>query len=248
MNKQIGFSNQIQTGGVTSGMLCTAFNLQKMQGYGSISLRYIDYGKMQETLENGTVVGNFTPSDFILSTGYGRKIKERLSIGLQASLLYSQYSSYYSLGIGVDFAASYENKEKKTLFTLLVKNVGSQVKGFISASNSMLPAEIQLAFSHKLAHAPFRFSYLAHHLNTWDISYQTPSGSGKIDPLTGDSIKVIRANTFQKIALHFTPQVELLLSKSFHIRMAFDYNRREQFILANRPAMAGFSFGVGIMD
>lgn len=246
MHKQIGFTHQIQTGGVNIGMLCTAKNLTKIPGIGSLSLRYLDYGKMKETLENGTVVGDFTPADFILSAGYGRKVKERLSIGLQANLLYSQYASYFSLGVGIDFAASYENKEKQHLVTLVVKNVGSQFKGFVKNSNTMLPAEIQLAFSHKLAHAPIRFSYLAHHLNYWDITYQTPLNSGKIDPLTGDSIKVTRANFLQKIGHHLTPQIEFLLSKNLHLRMAFDYHRREEYKLTNRPAMAGFSFGVGM--
>jgi hypothetical protein len=246
MNNQIGFSHQLQTGGVNSGMLCTSRNLVKIQGFGSLSLRYIDYGKMQETLENGTVIGKFTPADFIVSAGYGRKIKERLSIGLQASLLYSQYSSFFSLGVGVDIAATYINKEKQTLLTLVVKNIGTQFKGFVSKSNTMLPTEIQMAFSHKLSHAPFRFSYLAHHLNYWDISYQNPSNSGKVDPLTGDSIKVIQANIFQKIAHHFTPQIEFLLSKNLHLRLAFDYHRREEYKLTNRPAMAGFSFGIGM--
>jgi hypothetical protein len=246
MHKQIGFTHQIQTGGVNSGMLCSAKNLVKTPGFASLSLRYVDYGKMKETLENGTVIGDFTPADFIVSTGYGRKIRERINIGVQASLLYSQYASYYSLGLGVDFAATYENKDNQTLFTLLVKNVGSQFKGFISNSKTMLPAEIQMAFSHKLAHAPIRFSYLAHHLNYWDISYQSQSNSGKIDPLTGDSIKIVNANTIQKIAHHFTPQVEFLLSKNLHIRLAFDYHRREEYKLINRPAMAGFSFGLGM--
>ena len=246
MHKQIGFSHQIQTGGVNYGMLCAAKNLTKIQGVGSLSLRYVNYGSMKETLENGTIIGDFTPADFIISAGYGRKIKDRLSIGVQASLLYAQYASYYSLGVGVDFAATYENKEKQTLLTLLVKNVGSQFKGFVSKSNTMLPAEIQMAFTHKLAHAPIRFSYLAHHLNYWDLSYQTPNNSGKIDPLTGDSIQVIRANAFQKIAHHFTPQIEFLFSKNLHFRMAFDYHRREEFKLTNRPAMAGFSFGLGM--
>ena len=132
------------------------------------------------------------------------------------------------------------------MVTLVVKNVGSQFKGFISNSNSILPTEIQMAFSHKLAHAPFRFSYLAHHLNSWDISYQTPNNTGKIDPLTGDSIKVIRANALQKIGHHFTPQIEFLVSKNLHFRMAFDYHRREEYKLTNRPAMAGFSFGIGM--
>ena len=246
MHNQIGFSQQIQTGGVNFGMLCTAKTLTKIQGVGSASLRYANYGSMKETLENGTIIGDFTPADFIVSAGYGRKIKDRLFVGLQTSLLYAQYASFFSLGVGVDFAATYENKEKQTLVTLLVKNVGTQFKGFVKKSNTMLPAEIQLAFTHKLAHAPIRFSYLAHHLNYWDLSYQTPMNIGKIDPLTGDSIQVVRANTLQKIAHHFTPQIEFLFSKNFHLRMAFDYHRREEFKLPNRPAMAGFSFGVGM--
>lgn len=246
MHKQIGFTHQIQTGGVNTGMLCTAKNLTKIPGFGSLSLRYVNYGKMKETLENGTIIGDYTPADFILSAGYGRKIKERLSIGVQASLLYAQYSSFFSLGFGVDFAATYENKEKQQLLTLVVKNVGSQFKGFVENSKAMLPAEIQMAFSHKLAHAPIRFTYLAHHLNYWDVTYQTPLNTGKIDPLTGDSIQVNRANVLQKIGHHFTPQVEFLLSKNLHLRMAFDYHRREEYKLTNRPAMAGFSFGIGM--
>jgi len=103
-----------------------------------------------------------------------------------------------------------------------------------------------MAFSYKLNHAPFRFSLLAHHLNKWDITYNDPNLKPTIDQLTGDTIPVKYAGFGEKLARHFTYQVEILISKNIHLRGGFDYHRRQEMKLEERPGMAGFTMGLGL--
>ena len=246
MLKKISFNQLFQTGGVQNGMLLYTRNAPKIKSIQNISLRYVDYGKNIETNEFGETIGSFTPLDFILSSGFGRAVNKHLSFGTQINFLYSQYSNLNSLGISIDFGAHYTLQDTTQSFSLILKNAGYQLKGFTNNRTYALPTEIQFAFSHKLKHAPFRFSYLFHHLNKWDLSYFDPTIKGSIDPLTGDSILPKQANFIQKTALHFTPQVELLISKNIHLRFAFDYFRRYHMAITNRPGISGFSFGLGM--
>ena len=245
MHNKWGINQVFQTGGINSGMLVTAKHFTKYNITQSYSLRYVDYGKMNQTSETGEIIGSFIPADFILSSGFGKQLNERFNIGMQFNLLYSQYSQYASLGGSFDFGGSYEIKDKKIVTTLLVKNIGYQFINFLNQPKHPLPTEIQFAYSHTLSHAPIRFSYLIHHLNRWDLSYNDPNISSTIDPLTGDSIFQKKANLAQKLFHHFTPQIEILMSKNLHFRFAFDYHRRNELLVENRPGLAGFSFGFG---
>lgn len=245
MHNKWGFSQLFQGGGVQAGMISVAKDCSKLNGTYATSLRFVNYGSMDETTITGEVIGKIHPMDFIISAGFGKALNKQLRLGGQANLLYSQYAKYASLGGTIDFGAYYENEEKKQSATIMVRNIGSQFVSFIGKEKTPTPTEILMSFSHKLSHAPIRFTYLAHHLNRWDLSYNDPSIKGSIDPLTGDSILPKKSNTFQKVMHHFTPQIEILLSKNLHFRFAFDYHRRNELMVENRPGIAGFSFGVG---
>src|SRR5690554_7802460 len=85
-----------------------------------------------------------------------------------------------------------------------------------------------LGVSHKLEHAPFRFSIVAHHLNTWDLSYNDPNAKPTTDPLTGELVPVEKAGFGEKLGRHFIFQVETLIGKAVRVRAAFDYNQRRE--------------------
>ena len=245
-NKQWSINQLLLPNGTKAGMLCFSTQVKRFGISTSGAIRYISYGQLKETTENGTVIGTINPSDYILTSGFGKVINPRFSVGLNTHILYAQYGNYNSIGLGVDFSASFDNPEKLFLATILLKNIGYQVKGFIPSSNRMLPTELQIAISKKLEHAPFRFSFLFHHLNTWDISYFDPLKKATYDPFSRDSIQVPKANTIEKIIHHITPQAELLLSANFHFRIAFSYYSRQSFKLQNRPGLSGFTFGIGM--
>ena len=245
MNKSMGINQALLAGGINYGMFTYARDLKKIGTFAG-HLRYIDYGKMERTDVNGAKLGNFTPSEYILGAGLGRQLNPELSIGANVNLIYSQLESYNSFGASLDLAGTYTNEKHNLLVTALVKNAGVQFKSYISKSRAPLPAEFQMAISHKLEHAPFRFSILAHHLNTWNIAYIDPNLKPTIDALTGDTIAVKYPGFGSKLFQHFTFQTEILLGKSLHVRGAFDYHKRQEMKLDNRPGAAGFSFGIGM--
>ncbi len=245
MHNTMGVNQALLAGGITYGMVSYAKQFDKI-GTTAAHLRYVNYGRMDRRDVNGELLGTFTPAEFILGAGIGKQLNPLISVGANLNLIYSQLDTYNAFGASIDLAGTYELEEANLLVTALVKNAGMQFKGYTSKNRAPLPAEFQMAIAHKLKHAPFRFSLLAHHLNTWDLTYKDPSLKPTIDPLTGDTIPVKLPGFGEKLGRHFTYQLEVLVSKNIHLRTAFDYHRRQELKLESRPGMAGFSFGVGL--
>lgn len=246
MTGTISLSQSLMTGGVNIGMAAYGFDVNKL-GTFSTYIKYVNYGKFDRTAVNGTYEGTFRPFEMVVGTGLGHQLNERLSVGGNVNLIFSQLEAYTSVGASVDFAGTYYNEDKQFLVTAMAKHVGVQFKSFANNGNrGSLPTEIQAAVSYKLAHAPFRLSLLAHHLNKWDLTYNDPTLKPTIDALTGDTIPVPRAGFGEKLARHFSYQIEAPISEKFHLRVGFDYHRRKSLALEQRPGAAGFSFGTGL--
>lgn len=246
MNKHTGFNQAFLAGGINYGMVTHGFNVDKigtMSGY----LKYVNYGTFERTDVNGTSQGTFSPIDIVLGSGFGRQLNPRISIGVNLNMIYSQLESYSSYGAGIDLAGTFYNEKKEFLVTAMVKNAGIQFNTYSENSqHKPLPSEFQLAAAYKLPHAPFRISILAHHLNKWDLTYNDPTLTPTIDPLSGDTIPVPKANFVEKLTRHFTFQVETIISKNIHLRTGFDYHRRKELALNQRPGIAGASIGLGL--
>lgn len=245
MHQHVGFNQALHASGINYGMVSYARNFGESIT-GAASLRYIAYGKQDRRDETGTKLGTFSPGEFIFGVGAAKQLNPQISVGANFNFIYSQLESYSALGASIDLAGTYELESANLLVTALVKNAGFQFKGYTSKNRAPLPAEFQLAIAHKLKHAPFRFSLLMHHLNTWDITYVDPNAKPKVDPLTGDTIAIKLPGFGKKLAEHFTYQVEILISKNIHVRTAFDYHRRQEMKVVGRPGLSGFSFGVGL--
>lgn len=244
MNRGFGFNQALLAGGINYGMLTYARDIKNV-GTGGASIRYVNYGRMDRRDETGALIGSFSPAEFIFGAGLGRQLNPQISVGANLNLIYSQLESYNSLGAAIDLAGSYELEKANLFVTAVVKNAGFQFKSYTKKNRAPLPAEFQLAVAHKLMHAPFRFTVLMHHLNTWDLTYNDPNLRPTIDPLTGDTVPVKSAGTAEKIFRHLTFQTEILFSKNFHFRAAFDYHRRQEMRVEQRTALSGFSFGAG---
>lgn len=236
-------SQALMAGGINIGGLNYAHQFGKLTG--AAHFRYVSYGKMQRTDINGADLGTFSPGDFILGVSVGKSINERMHIGATLNTIYSQLDSYVAFGNSLDIGGCYTDDDKRLVISGVVRNLGIQWKGY-NGTRSDLPLEIQLGISHKLRHAPFRFSLLGQHLQKWDLTYNDPNARDKIDPLTGEIIAVKKAGFVEKLSRHFVVQTELLLGQKLHLRVAFDYHRRQELKVVQRPGLAGFSFGVGM--
>ncbi len=246
MNHFVAVNQALLSGGINYGMFAFAKNIDSVYNVAA-NIRYVNYGQMVQRDEAGNEIGKFTPGEYIIGVGGSKQLDKRISVGTNVNLLYSQLASYSSLGLSFDLAGCYFNEEKRFLVTALVKNVGVQLLHYTSKNKELLPIEMQMAISYKVAHAPFRFSLLVHHLNQWDLTYFDSSLSASTNPLTGEVTEVKPAGFSEKLGRHFTYQCELLMTENFHLRLAYDYNRRQELKLVQRPGMAGFSFGVGMV-
>ena len=245
MGNTISFNSSLLAGGINYGMLSYGVDTKKL-GTIATYIKYVNYGKFQRTAVNGINEGTFNPFEMIAGGAIGYSLSPRMTIGVDLNFIYSQLESYNSFGGSVDFAGTYNDKDKGFLVTILAKNIGYQFKSYVKDSRAPLPVELQLAASYKVKHAPFRLSILGHHLNKWDITYQDPNLQPTIDPLSGDTIPVKRPGFMEKLAHHFTYQLEVLITKNIDFRIGFDYHRRKELALESRPGISGFSVGAGV--
>lgn len=243
MHKHLGFNQSIMASGVNTGMLAYAHTFGKTTGM--MNFRYASYGKMRRTDETGLDLGTFSPGDFILGVSAQRFFNKRMAIGATFNLLYSQLDSYTAFGTSVDIAGLYYDSTRNINVVGVVKNLGVQWKSYNDTRNK-LPLEVQLGFSYKIKHAPFRFSIVAQHLQKWNIAYNDPNAKPRVDPISGDTIKADKSGFFDKLGRHLKLQVEILIGKKIRISTAFDYHRRKELAIPGRGGVAGFSFGAGL--
>ena len=245
MHNSIGFNQALHAGGINHGMISYGRHFEG-KGTGAAHLRYVAYGQMDRTDETGQTIGTFSAGDFVLGGSFARRLNPRISVGATFNIIWSQLESYSSLGLGLDLGGIYISKNERTTVSAVIRNAGVQLTTYTEKNRAPLPAQAMMGISHKLEHAPFRVSLVAHHLNQWDLTYNDPTLEPTIDPLTGEEIPVPVAGFGEKLARHFLFQVEVLAGETLRIRGAFDYHQRRQMLVQNRPGMGGFSFGAGL--
>jgi hypothetical protein len=244
MNKTISISQSLLAVSINTGMFNYAFKTKF--GLFAPSVRYVSYGTFTRTNEYGIDEGKFHPFEAIIGSAYSRQLNPRISVGANLNLLFSQLETYNSWGMSFDLAGTYQSKDSLFTATALVKNIGYQFKNYNGKEKDPLPTDFQLGVSYKIKHAPFRFSILAHHLNKWDLTYRDPNLKETKDPLTGEVIPVKYASWGEKLARHFTYQIEIVFPKALQIYFAFDYHRRQEMKMASRPGLSGFSTGINL--
>jgi hypothetical protein len=217
----------------------------------ALGVQYVDYGTFKETTEYNEIIGDFTAKDISMSLIYSRMIAEGLYAGAALKPVYSVVSltegSYMSYGAAVDLGLSYQHPGQLFYAGLVLRNMGTQFKGYYSDENGQhiepLPFDIQLGVSHKLEHAPFRFSFTFHNLHDWDLRYINNKNSmleyDRVD--VTDEIPVI-----DNIFRHAIIGVEFLPGKNLYIAASYNHRRHQELKMDGFKSMAGFSFGGGI--
>lgn len=208
----------------------------------AFGVQYWNYGTFLQTNVSGDILGEFTANDVALSAYHSRKLSDKLTLGATVRGVASFFPQSQSAGLGVDIGAYYQTEEENWTFGMVVRNIGYQ---FLSYTNTRerFPFEVQLGASKRIAKAPFRLHFLAHNLQTWDLTYQDES-TQELDPITGEPIDPLF--TFDKLLRHFSGGISFEPSKSFQMRFGYHHQRRQSLAVENRGGFAGFSLGAGI--
>ena len=210
------------------------------------SLLFISHGSMDQYDALGNNIGNFNAGEYALALGASYKVDSLWTVGINQKTFYANIAEYNSLALAFDFAATYNKKSKGFTAAFLFRNIGTQLKSFVPGSREKLPFEFQIGITKKPKYAPIRFSLVAENLQQWDLSYVNPNEANAVDPLTGELVNERRFEFGDLLMRHIVMGAEFLLGENIQIRGSYNYRRRQELGLTDRPGMSGFSFGMGL--
>jgi hypothetical protein len=209
------------------------------------SVQFVSYGKQSQRDETGLETGEFSAGDYAFIAGASKRIDSLFSIGVNAKFLYGTIGGFSSSGAAMDIAGSYLQPKRKLGMAMVIRNLGYQFNYFSENLREKLPLDIQVGITKELKYAPLRFNLTANNLQRWDLRPEEDEQESEVDPITGE---VIETNDFvfgDLLMRHITVGAEILVSSNMQLRFGYNYKRRQEMKLEERPGTAGFSWGFG---
>ncbi len=228
---------------INFGTFSYAHHLKHIGTFG-VGLQYMNGGEFTEADQNGYTYGTFGASEIALNLSYAKSFDSTIYIGATLKPVYSQLQNHHSLGLVMDVGVSYTSSDKLFTASILLKNMGGQITPYIDETGSV-PFDLQAGISSKLAHAPFRFSMVVHHLHQPRLSYNY---TNQAEPTNTDLVEEEQEdlNIFQETMNHLILGIEFVPTKSFFLRAGVNGMRFQELKLDDKPAMVGFSWGFGL--
>lgn len=243
MHKQVNTSFNSFLAGIRNYSLSTAWHLADAETNLGIGTNFFDYGTLAQTDAAGNVLGSFRPTDYVVQVMASKKYHERFFYGITAKYIHSGYAQYRSSGIAVDVGVAYYDSANKLQVSVVAKNMGTQLRTYDGSNRKEeLPFDLQAGITKRLKDAPFQFSLTAHHLQTFNISYNDTSFRAAEGELNYTGV-----SGFQKIASHFVLSAEIFLNEKLEIMTGYNFQRRQDLNVYNvSNNLSGFTFGVGL--
>ena len=230
----------------------------KNKGTAAFSMQAFNYGKFVGYDELGNKTSTFRASDYSMNLNFAKPLADSMfNVGLCLKTIISQYDIYKSFGNVLDFGVTYHNKKNFTA-SLVAKNIGFIWKQYNNAAPYQgLPYTVQLGFSYKPSKAPFRFFMVYDQLLKWNLKYVSPVDTTGKNSSFGTSETQKDSTGFQKFGQRFGSQAgnfmrhliigtEIVLSKNFNLRFAYNFRRQREMTLPDRRGVNGLSFGFGL--
>lgn len=219
---------------------------QHREGIGSFAagMHYVDYGTFTGTDELGEETGTFRAAEYALNLVYARNfLDSTLTAGINLKPVFSGFEQYTSWGLALDLGINYFIPRTLTSLGFVTKNLGTQLSTYAS-TREKLPFEMQFGITQGLAHAPFRFSVIYQNLERWDLTYETGGEDG--NDVFGTEVQQGKFDVFgDQLMRHLVFGIEFLLGENFHLDLGYNYKRRQEMKITEKPGMVGFSWGFG---
>jgi len=190
------------------------------RGTWALGAQMLDYGKMDETDEQGSVVGSFSAKDLNFQTSYSYMLSDYWSGAITAKVLISNYANYSSTALGADLALNYFDEAHGFSFSAVGRNLGGQVKSlYDDGVKESMPFNLAFGLSKDFANAPLRVSLTADDVTHWD------------------DVKFIQ---------HFVLGMDILPSSNTWVALGYNFRRAHEMKVADKSNWAGFSLGAGL--
>lgn len=211
-------------------------------GAWAVGLQYYGYGEITEADAGGIVTGSFSPKDVSFSGTYSHDITDRLRGGATVKMLYSSYAEYTAFAIATDLGINYYDAERDLSLSVVVANLGGQVKRFDRAYDR-LPVDLRLGWTQSFGSLPVRFSVTAWNLTQWKMPYyKVDSNTDNSTPSEPELKESFGSNLFR----HLIFAADFVPSEKFHIGIGYNYKTRTDMSTYSRSFLSGFSIGAGL--
>lgn len=206
-------------------------------------INHLGYGNMVRADESGRITGDFTASESVFFLGFSRALSPRFSAGITLKPVISTIDHFNSWGLAVDAGIHYNHPGGRFHASALLRNAGRQVRAYNSASTKTLNPDLQIGFSTRLQHAPFRFSVTARNLLSNTLNYSIPENDYGINITQPESAD---AGFASRLLRHFVFGVEFLPSDHFFVAGGLNVQRRHELKVDSKVSTVGYSWGFGL--
>ena len=245
MHKSISVNHNFHLADISYGSAAFGYSVEKLGITTMLGIAYLSYGDFTRADEIGNISGTFIGKETAIVLGAAKKWNERMSAGVNMKFANSRLDSYSSSGLGIDVGLTYENPEKSTFTTIVIRNIGVQFSSFNEERESF-PLDVQIGTSKRLKYLPLRLSFILHDLQDWNLrSDGLDDDPIFIDQAPGESGTFSRG--FDNFFHHVIISGEFLIGKNEVVRLRFGYNhqlKKELSVSAFR-SLNGFSVGFG---
>ncbi len=239
MDDQLSMNFSSYIAGIKYGYLAYSHDLGKW-GTPVIGMQYINYGSFIEADEYGDILGNFTAAEYSLNLSYSYALDSLISIGATVRPIYSVLERYTSWGIASDFGIHYRSANNQFAFTLVARNLGTQLTTYATPNREKLAFEILSGINYKLKHAPLRLHLTARNLQQFNLRPATEALADGASPIQ-------RSGHNATLALdHLVAGVEFIPGDLLAIRIGYNFLRRTELRMVDYGGATGFSFGAGV--
>jgi hypothetical protein len=249
MSGRLTFQHNFFLTDVQTGYVAGAWHLPKTGGFtvhGAV--QYMNYGEIKRADEFGDVTGTINAGETAITLGGARPLTERISLGLNLRAGFSTLDTYKASALASDVGLMYADTVHNLTVGMTVRNLGTQMNAY-GAVRESLPFDVQVGFTKRLRHLPFRFGVMAHHLHQWDIRYDDPNAEEEeFLSFDGEENTDNKGNAgIDNLFRHLVFNGEFLLGKNEAFRIRFGYNhlRKRELSVRNYRSLAGFSGGFG---
>jgi hypothetical protein len=243
LDNQLAVNYSSYLSGINIGSVSFARRISRRFGTLHGSVQYVDYGTLIEADESGIITGTFNASDIAISMGYSVNLPwTNVFTGVNIKLINATISTYTSIGVAADFGILYNNPYKPYIFTLVIRNIGTQIRSF-NGEQEQLPIEIVVGGSYQLENVPLRWYLTIDNLQQWNVSRSNPSNQ---DSDIEGTITEEKISFLNNALRHFIVGVELFPESAINLRLGYNFRKSQEYKLQNVRTFGGLSFGFGL--
>lgn len=206
-------------------------------------IRFMNYGRFDETTASGDLVGRFSGGDYAVQGGATWSLDSLWTVGVTGYTGLRNLEKFNAGVLGMDVGVVRRSPDGLRALGLLVSNLGFQTDFSGIMPDGRLPHNLQVGWTQSFPDAPFTFHLRFQRLETWDLA---PDGTydDTLDPLTGEIIPNGTWVWGDQFFRHLCAGVTLNLGPQLRGHVGYNHQRQKTMAAAGRTGLSGMSLGI----